>query len=153
IAAQQGAVERAPIDSATGLPGGAADRRFPSAPIRDVSFRYFGAATWDFGLDTLTFGFAVSAPWDAFRSFPDDGSGSSLALPTGYHLASESFRNLFFSVALALKLHPRWLIGLALSPVDSFADLTFYRDSALDGAQCDGAPCGFENPRAATRIR
>jgi len=160
LAAKQGTIARSAIDSSTGLPGGAGDRAFPAVALHDNAFRYFGAATWDFGLDTVTFGFSVSAPWDASQSFADDRTGSTLALPTAYHLASESFQNIFFSVALALKLHPKWLVGLSLSPVDSFADVVFYRDTALDGgsalvkqsnALC-GGPCGYENPAAAARV-
>ncbi len=162
FAARQGSIDRAAIDSASGLPGGAGDRTFPSASTRDVSFRYFGVGTYDFGLDTLTFGLSVSAPWDTSLSFTDDHTGSTAALPTAYHLASESFRDIFFSIALALKLHPKWLVGVAISPVDSFADYTFYRDTALDGGMrtvkqasplCGGAACGYENPQAAARIQ
>jgi hypothetical protein len=162
VQAQQGSIQRAAIDPMTGLPGPGATRSFPSVPLNDVSFRYFGAITYDFGLDVLTAGLALSAPFDSSQSFPDNGSGSSLALPTGYHVASENFKDIYISIALALRLHPRWLIGVAISPIDSFVDFAYYRDSALDGGSpqvnnagtlCHGAPCGFENPSAATRVQ
>jgi hypothetical protein len=162
LAAQTGSFERAPIDTQTGLASSSGDRSFSSQPLDDVSVRYFGGVTYDFGTDTIVAGLSIADPFDHTPSFRDDGSGSSLRLPSQYHLAEETFRQIYVSVGLALKLHPRWLVGVSVSAVDAFTDYTFYRDTALDGgspgvrapgALCNSVPCGFENPLAAERVR
>ncbi len=162
LRARRGTFDRTAIDHTTGLPGPGADRTFPALALDDDSLRYFAAASWDFGLDYFAFGLSVSAPWNSTLGFSDDGSGNSLKLPAAYHLASESFHSLFISLAVALHLHPRFAIGLAVMPIDSWADLTLYRDRALDQGSagmsqpsglCGATACGFENPLAATRIQ
>ena len=93
--------------------------------------RYFGGVTWDLRSDTFHLGFAVFAPWDA--TYRDAGA-AALALPSSYHLVEETFRHIYFSLAIALKIDPKWLVGLALAAIDSVTDLTFYRDAALESA-------------------
>ncbi|MSP63912.1 MAG: hypothetical protein EXR72_26930 [Myxococcales bacterium] len=149
----RGSWHRDPIDAATGVPGAGADRTFPSQSLDDTDLRYFSAFTWDFGLDNFTFGIAVYAPWDNARAWKEPDAFSSLTLPSGYHVVSESFRHIYLSFAGALKLHPRAYFGISLSTIDSTADLTFYRDAALDGGSPGVAASGYENPASAQRIQ
>lgn len=159
---ERGSYDRSAISSATGVPGDGANLHFASAPLSSNHLGYFGAATWDFGFDTFTLGVAVYSPWSDGRSFTEPKSGFvSTELPSGYHLVSESFHNTYISFAAAVRLHPRFYVGVSVSPIDSSTSLDFYRDAALDGgsatvsqpsALCAGVACGYENRLAAQRI-
>ncbi len=160
LALERGAYDRSLVPAATGLPGNGTTA-FPSTSLASNRYGYFGALTSDFGLDNFTLALAVYAPWDASRSLATPGNFSSAQAPAGYHLVSESYQNIFITVAAALRLLS-WLdIGVSITPVDSWTDLTLYRDAALDGGSatvsqpnrlCGGRPCGYENPLAAQKL-
>jgi hypothetical protein len=158
LLAHRGTYDRAALDTTTGLPSPTGDRTFPRVALDDDRFHYFAGAVWDLRSDTFRLGLALHAPWDSTLAL---GGGNPLALPSSYHLVSETFRNIYVSLAIALKLDPHWMVGLTISAVDSTTDLVFDRDTALDGGgagvrspspRCGNQPCGFENPAAAARL-
>ncbi len=161
LALERGSFDRAPFDNATGAVGSGAS--LPPTNLASDRTGYLGALSYDFGLDSFTLGIAVYEPWDTERSLADPKAAfSPAAAPAGYRLASENFRSLYVTVAAALRVWS-WLdLGVSLTPVDTWTDLTIYRDAALDGgsatvsqpnALCGGRPCGYENPMAAQRLQ
>lgn len=161
----RGQLSRRPIASATGVPGSDADIVFPRQTIANDSFSGFGAITWNFN-QNITIALGAFAPWVSCSAasicrHPQERGRGSLDLPSSYHLVSESWTHVYITFAGAFRVSRRVHLGVGLSIVDSFADVTFYRDSALDqgsagvaraGSLCNGKPCGYENPQAAQRI-
>lgn len=77
-----------------------------------------------------------------------------------YHTLGGSFRTYAGSVASSIRFGGSFYFGLSLAIHTSFLELRYARDTALAagndpsrgfGSDCDGAPCGVENPAAAER--
>jgi hypothetical protein len=166
----RGTIARTPICTSTGLPGpctggGTDTRSFAPVALAQDHFSGFGALTWNFS-ENLTLAFGVFGPWlscpsgSRCRATAQGGSGG-ISPPTEYQLQSESFTTIYFTAGAAFRLGRKLHLGVTISAVDSFAEVSFYRDTTLDrgsagvGMPCDssGTPCGYENPSGAQRVR
>jgi hypothetical protein len=166
----RGTIARTAICASTGLPGpcpggDAEARSFAPVALAQDHFTGFGALTWNFS-ENVTLAFGVLGPWLSCPSGSRcraQARGTTGALqPTDYQLQSESFTTIYFTGGAAFRLGRKLHLGVTISAVDSFAELDFYRDGALDrgsagvSTSCgdpSGAACGYENPRAAQRVR
>lgn len=150
-------VDRAPFDpmiSGMGLrPGGSASARelrqpfqWPPGPGSYVALGY--------GSDRFTLAFATYMPYLQQIHFALSPAGDE---PTRYQMLSLDLRNLALVPALAIRFGNDLRIGLAPGFLFSTGTIDFAEDTALDagstglGADCNGAPCGAENPAAAAR--
>jgi len=150
-------VARAPIDPATGQPGGG--RTFPTVDGRGRLHPFgwppgpggFFALSASIGTRfTLAFGafspFAQRVLWSA----APDGQQ-----PTRFHAVEIDLRDVALAPAFAIRLCCGIHIGGAPHFLFSVGRLTFDEDTALGGggpaSDCGGAPCGVENPAAAAR--
>lgn len=165
----RGTIARAPICASTGLPGPCSGgdsetRSFAPVALAQDHFSGFGALTWNFS-ENVTLAFGVLGPWlscpSGSRCRAEAKGQGGTPRPADYQLLSESFTTIYFTGAAAFRLGRKLHFGVAISAVDSFAEIDFYRDTALDrgsagvGQPCDASntPCGYENPNAAQRVR
>ena len=142
-------VDRAPIDPATGLPGGS--RSFPSAsghgfeqpiawPPGPAGFLAVGAGVARrFALAIATF-----TPFSQKLSFDVAAGGEQ---PTRYHLVSIDSRQLALVTGLAIQLSDSLQVGVAPGLLFSYGHLVYDEDTALGGPSATGV----ENPDAAAR--
>ena len=99
------------------------------------------------------FGVALHTPfWEQFLANEDDAR---------YHVLSGHMWQSLFSIAGAYRASSRVLFGLGLSLGFSSFRLELARDTALENGtagprglmgDCNGSPCGHENPAASQRI-
>jgi long-subunit fatty acid transport protein len=146
-------VSRAPIDPASGLPGGsrgfgaARSRTFlhPGAWPPAGAFLGYAASIGN----RVTFGAAILTPFSSRVSFPGEGEEQ----PARYHAVELELQGLSLVPSLALRLGRGVRVGVAPGVLFSSGSLVFDEDAALSDAAvtCDGAPCGAENPSAAIR--
>jgi len=142
-------VDRAPIDSATGLPGGTST--FPSAhgsgleqpfawPPGPAGFLGVGAGV------ARRFAIAVAAytPFSQKLSFGVQTGGEQ---PTRYHLLSVDTRQLALVSGLAIELADYLQVGVAPGLLFSYGHLVFDQDTGL----ADPSKYGVESPEAAAR--
>ena len=135
-----------------GTRGAYQPRSGDGALLSDDAFRYFGGLTWDFRLETFTFGMAVYAPWDTRLTVRDPASAAALASPTDYHVVEQRMRHIYVSLAGAVTIDPRFLrVGVSISPILSATEITFFRDGSLDGGSARAAEHG--TPEAAQRFQ
>ena len=93
---------------------------------------------------------AVSMPmYESFIADQDD---------LGYHVLAGQHWQWAITAATSVRFNDRLYVGASLSRMSTKLDLSFYRDTALEGGTtgiqdptCDGAACGIENPQAAER--
>ena len=146
-------VDRAPIDSMTGQPGGTSS--FPSAsghgieqpfawPPGPAGFLGVGAGV------ARRFAIAIAAytPFSQKLSFDVAAGGEQ---PTRYHLLSVDSRQLALAAGLAIELTDSLQVGVAPGLLFSYGHLVFDEDTALGSAACVTSPCTVENPNAAAR--
>jgi long-subunit fatty acid transport protein len=147
-------VQRAPINMTTGATPGtqltgsatATDFRqpfqWPPGPGAYVALGY--------GSDRFTLAFATYMPYLEKVTFSTSPTGNE---PTRYQVLSMDLRNLALVPALAIRFGNDFRIGLSSGFLFSTGSLSFAEDTALDGltGNCNGAPCGVENPAAAAR--
>ena len=80
----------------------------------------------------------------------------------GYHVLGGHHRRLaWLTLAISFRLSRRIYLGTGLSLTTTSFELSFLRDTALEGgsddidgvaSDCNGSPCGIENPDAAERF-
>jgi long-subunit fatty acid transport protein len=153
-------VSRAPINQATGLPGGtfspgSATATDLSQPLQwPIGPGGFAGVAWDLGSDRFTLAFATYMPSVEQVHFPTSPAGDE---PTRYNLLTADLRNLALVPALSIRFAGDLRIGFAPGFLFSTGHLAFAEDLALDGgpdglkSDCLGMPCGAENPAAAAR--
>jgi hypothetical protein len=142
-------VARAPIDPATGLPGGtmafpatqATDRRHPF--IWPPGPGAFAGISYDVGGDRFTIAFATYMPFVEQSTYQLPAAAT--ALPTRYQQISTDLRNLELVPALAVRFAGDFRLGVATRFVLSTGRLSF------DEPAC-GSNCGArEDPSTDTR--
>jgi long-subunit fatty acid transport protein len=151
-------VNRAPINSADGTPGGTTT--FPTARARNLTGpspfgpnSYFALST-DFGGDRFTIAFATYMPYLQRINF---ALSPSFDEPTRYQALAIDLRNLLLAPALSIRFGGDFRVGFAPGFLFSTGRLMFAEDLALAGgsaglaSDCNGMPCGAENPAAAAR--
>jgi long-subunit fatty acid transport protein len=148
-------IQRAPIDPATGTPGGT--RSFPEVTGRGRR----SSLSWPPGPGTfLAIGTAIGnrfslavalyTPYAQRTTFAATADGQQ---PTRYHLVQADLRNVALVPALAFRIGNEIRFGAAPGFLLSTGRLVFDEDTALanPGLPCGGSPCGVENPAAAAR--
>jgi long-subunit fatty acid transport protein len=153
-------VERAPIDPATGRPGGS--RSFPEAkgrsdlqpvrwPLGPGGFVAIAASL----ANRFTLGIAAYAPFAHRMEFSEAASAEADgAPPTRYHAVSTELRSMALVPALSVRLGGGVRFGAAPGFLFSVGRLVVDEDTALAGGpvgDCGGTPCGAENPAATAR--
>ncbi len=147
---------RAPIDPASGLPGGS--RTFSPASGRSrlhpigwpLGPGGFLGLTASVGT-RFTFGLATYSPFNQQVSWSATPDGSE---PARYHAVATDLRNLALVPAVSIRLGSGVRFGAAPGFLLSVGRLVVDQDTALsptDPPSCAGAPCGPENPAAAAR--
>ena len=138
-------VDRAHLDPATGALS-------PGERVRDTALGPGGMiAVVLRGGSRYTVGFELRAPPP--EQFP---SGHA---PLRYHTLGGGHRELAASVSGTVRLTGKLFFGASVSHANTFLRLRYARDTALAGglgprgvgSDCDGAPCGIENPAADER--
>lgn len=155
LALFRGSVARDAICTATGRSDSCGDRAFPEVPISDLGWGAFAGASWDFRTDNLAIGLGVALPWETHRRFgaADSAAPGSGELPVAYHLRQQDFRILYITLGLGVKVNQKFSIGVGAGVVDSWATLSFDRDTALDGGSARvSAAGGYERPGAASQV-
>lgn len=155
-------VRRAPVDPATGQPGGT--RSFPSA-AGGATAQPLGWPPGPGGLvavgtsigKRVTLAVATYVPFVQVTRFEATPQGEA---PTRYHALDVDLRNVALVPALAFRVGSSLRIGAAPGFLFSSGRLVFDHDTAVAlgreglGGDCGGgAPCGAENPAAASRLR
>jgi long-subunit fatty acid transport protein len=146
-------VRRAPIDPATGAPGGA--RAFPVTtggattwPPGPGSFAAFGSAIGN----RFTLAIAAYTPFAQRISFTPDAGGE---LPTRYHMVHADLHSFALMPALAFRVGNEMRIGVAPGFLFTSGRLAFDEDTAFSAgttpAMCGALPCQAEDPAAAAR--
>jgi len=133
---EQLGIDRKAIDLAT-------DSLVDADRVRDTQFGPGGmiAFVWHPG-ERGTLGLEVRTPPPEL--FPDDPA-------LRYHSLGTRQRNYVATIATSLKVTSAFYFGASLSHDTTVLDLRYARDTALDrglDSDCDGAPCGLENPVA-----
>lgn len=152
-------VDRAPIDPATGAPGGSLDPGSSEATGFDHPIGWpprsgglIGLCT-DFGGDRIALGVAVFSPSVEHGSFEPGAGGGQ---PTRYHRVEADLRHAALAPALSIRIGD-FRVGVSTRILFSTAHLVFDEDTAIAAGTadpgCGGAPCGAENPQAAARYR
>jgi hypothetical protein len=123
------------------------DNQSPGGRVKDVELGPGAMLAYIKHLagDSLTLGFEAHAA--SPETFP-----SSQALQ--YHVSGGRERDWLVSVGASYKVADILFVGASLSHQNTFLQLNYTRDSALESAQgptvlCGGAPCGIGNPAAA----
>jgi long-subunit fatty acid transport protein len=155
-------VSRAPIDPATGAPGGTLPTGDASASTLMQPVQWppgpgsYLAVSTDLGGDRFALGFATYMPYVEQIHFPLSPAGDE---PTRYHALNIDLRNLALVPALAIRFAGEFRIGFAPGILFSTGRLSFAEDTALDGGSAGlatncgmGPPCQAENPNAAARL-
>lgn len=146
-------VERAPIDPATGLPGGS--QTFPSARNTDLvqplqypvgPGGFFGAAG-NLG-ERFTLAFATYAPYIDHGGFSPAASGGE---PARFHRVFTDLRNVALVPALAVRISGKLRIGVAPGFLFSSGRMRFDEDTAPFQPACAGGVCSAEDPAHAAR--
>ncbi|MBU1068315.1 outer membrane protein transport protein [Myxococcota bacterium] len=129
-------IDRATIDSSTGLPDPAGDMAFPNVNITHNLLDFYVGFTTNFGMDRITLGLAFFAPQrqELHTKHP----------ALRYHLVDRSIANYFLTPALSVKLHRKFHAGFGLSYAFSTFDITMTRDRYLRGDLPDTAPQHYE---------
>jgi long-subunit fatty acid transport protein len=150
-------VDRAPIDPASGLPGGT--RTFPSAsghglehpsvwPPGPSGFVAAGAGI----ANRFAIAIAAYTPYSQKLSFNVPAGEEQ---PTRYHLVSVTSRQFALVTGLAIQLSDSLQVGVAPGLLFSYGHLVFDEDTALGNpsAICGAGPeaCGVENSTMAAR--
>src|SRR4029079_17302582 len=155
-----GEVNRAPINPMNGTPAPGGTMTFPSARARDLTGpspfgpNSFFALSTDFGGDRFTIAFATYMPYLQRITFPLSPNGNE---PTRYQILALDLRNLLLAPALSIRFGSAFRIGFAPGFRCSTGRLMFAEDLALNAgsagltSDCQGVPCGAENPSAAAR--
>lgn len=133
----QGTVERAAIDTATGQPATAATpaaqtQAFPKADTLDVAPDLFTGVTWDLQSKRVVAGLAVYAPYVEHLS-------ESATWPGHYYRTSLDWYHLYATPAVSFRIRDDLFLGLSLSFVWSFLSLGFDRDTALEKESNSGS--------------
>jgi len=147
-------VNRAPIDSATGLPGGTTT--FPSASGHGLEhpFAWPPGSGGFIGLGAGVagrFAIAVAAytPFSQKLRFDVAAGGEQ---PTRYHLLSVDSRQLALASGLAIELSDSLQVGVAPGLLFSYGRLVLDEDTALANPSANGpGNPGVENDSAAAR--
>lgn len=135
-------IDRAAIDPDTGVPGGS--RTFPGTSVLVVSPGGFVSFVSDFNNRKFTFGVAASAP--IAQRLP---AGRD---ELGYHVLDGHDYELFATLAMSYRVNERLMVGFGVHAVAySSFQLSFLRDTALEGGTAGLAGVGAENPEAAER--
>lgn len=125
-----------------------------STPINFQDFDSFAGVSWDLNTDSFTVGLATYTPLVDISEYGDT--------PLRYHAMHHRFFQLEESAAAALRISSRFYVGAAANFAEDWIDYRFARDTALQGgsalvsepnSQCNGMPCGFENPLARQIMR
>jgi long-subunit fatty acid transport protein len=145
-------VSRAPIDPATGAPGGST----PTGSATATDFRQ--PFTWPpgpgayvavgYGSDRFTLAFATYMPYLEQIHFPTSAAGDE---PTRYQMLSLDLRNLALVPALAIRFGNDFRVGLSSGFLFSTGSLSFDEDTSLTQPGGPGS-VGAENPAAAARF-
>jgi hypothetical protein len=137
-------IERAPIDPATGEPGGSADAG--ATDTAELTPGWFAGFATDFNGSRATLGIATYTPVaERFVAGQD---------AVRYHTLGGHSYEWFTTIGFAYRLSSRVVIGFAPSLVFSDLELSFARDTALEQgtpgleSACGDAACGAENPDA-----
>jgi long-subunit fatty acid transport protein len=150
---------RAPIDPATGRPGGS--RTFPEVngesrlhplawPPGPGGFVGLSAALGS----RFTLAIAAFTPFVQKTTWSPAADGQEV---TRYHAVKIDLRNVALAPAFALRLCCGLRVGASPTFLFTVGRLVFDEDTALAGgsaglgADCGGSPCGAENPAAAAR--
>ena len=153
-------VNRAPINPMNGTPAPGGTMTFPSARARDLTGpspfgpNSFFALSTDFGGDRFTIAFATYMPYLQRITFPVSPNGNE---PTRYQILALDLRNLLLAPALSIRFGSDFRVGFAPGFLFSTGRLMFAEDLALNAgsagltSDCQGVPCGAENPSAAAR--
>lgn len=130
-------IDRATIDSSTGLPDPQGDLNFRNVELNQNLLDFFAGFTTNFGMDRITLGLAVFAPHrqELHTTHP----------ALRYHLRDRSIANYFITPALSVKLHRKFHAGFGLSYTFSTFDVTILRDRYLRGDLPATVPERFEN--------
>lgn len=130
-------IDRATIDSDTGLPDPQGDLVFPEVNLTHNLLDLFVGFTTNFGMDRITLGLAFFAPHrqELHTTHP----------ALRYHLRDRSIANYFITPALSVKLHRKFHAGFGLSYAFSTFDVTIMRDRYLRGDLPDTVPERYEN--------
>ena len=146
----RGEIDRESICPSTGAPGacGGATGFAPQSVQRDY-VTGLGAAVFAIN-DSVSLAFGVVTPW---LSCPTGASCPNANRPPSSYLgASESFTTIYYSLAAALRISSKLVVGGGISIVDATARMSFDRDTALDGGSATTATAGHENPNYAARV-
>jgi long-subunit fatty acid transport protein len=144
-------VSRAPIDPATGAPGGTLPTGDASASTFMQPFTWppgpgsYLAVSTDLGGDRFALGVATYMPYVQQIHFPLSPAGDE---PTRYHALNIDLRNLALVPALAIRFAGEFRIGFAPGILFSTGRLSFAEDTALDAGTAGRA----EDPNAAARL-
>jgi long-subunit fatty acid transport protein len=154
-------VNRASINQMTGAPGGSfapgsATANDVMQPVQwPIGPGAFLGVSSDLGGDRFTIGFATYMPYVEQTKFPISAAGNE---PTRYQALEVDLRNLALVPALSIRFLGELRLGIAPGFLFSTGHLAFAEDTALDQgtpglmSNCNGAPCGAENPAAAGRV-
>ncbi|HEX7597443.1 MAG TPA: outer membrane protein transport protein, partial [Polyangia bacterium] len=134
-------VDRAPIDQATGLPGGAST--FPSASGHGLEHPFVwppgpsGFVAAGAGIaNRFAMAIAAYTPYSQKLSFNVPASGEQ---PTRYHLVSVSSQQFALVTGLAIQLSDSLQVGVAPGVLFSYGHLVFDEDTGLSSPS---AGCG-----------
>jgi long-subunit fatty acid transport protein len=150
-------IDRAPISPATGAvasPGTPGARTF--AGVRERTFApggFFGLTT-DLGTDNVTLGVALYTPYYEWRAPGKPQPVPGQDGPTRFHLLETTQYHLFITPVVSFRVVKEFYVGAGIDVVWSdLANLTFDRDTALEGKQCDVARDGVESDACTERVR
>ncbi|HXI59288.1 MAG TPA: outer membrane protein transport protein [Polyangia bacterium] len=133
-------VHRAPINGATGAPGGDTSPGDASASdvIQPIQYPLgpggFAGISTDLGGDRFTLAFATYEPYSETVHFPTSATGDE---PTRYHRLSADFRNLALVPALSIRVSGDLHIGVA--PGFLFSTGRLFFAERIPGAAMGGA--------------
>ena len=154
-------VNRASINPMTGAPGGSFSPGSATAndvmqPVQwPIGPGAFLGVSSDLGGDRFTIGFATYMPSLEQIKFPLSPKNNE---PTRYQVLEMDLRNLALVPALSIRFAGDFRVGIAPGFLFSTGHLVFDEDTALDqgraglASNCNGVPCGAENPAAAGRL-
>jgi long-subunit fatty acid transport protein len=151
---EHGRIQRSAIRSDTGNPGAGADLQFEPVSFLHVTPEGYLGLTTDLGSELVVIGIALATPFAEMKRY-----GGRTAQPTPaeegalrYHRIRSDWFHLFVAPAVAVRLHPRFHVGLGFYYVRSMLRLDFARDRKLrTGLIGANAPL-YEDPQATERL-
>lgn len=103
---------------------------------------------------TASLAVAFGLPWYQ-ESLATGAQGQDTDI--GYHTLGGVHRQYWVSFATSFRVNQRLIVGTGLALTSTLFELSFLRDTAIEQGtpgvtgDCNGAPCGIENPYAAER--